>query len=44
MAYEQNDIQTQHDVAQIYEDSGKHFITIVETRLLWLMETISLSP
>ena len=31
-----NTIQTQFDVAHIYEDNGRHLITIQKTRLLWL--------
>ena len=31
-----NTIQTQFDVAHIYEDNGRHLITILKTRLLWL--------
>ena len=31
-----NIIQTQFDVTYIYEDNGRHLITIPKTRLLWL--------
>ena len=33
-----NTIQTQFDVAHIYEDNGRHLITIPKTRLLWLLK------
>ena len=31
-----NTIQTHFDVAHIYEDNGRHLVTIPKTRLLWL--------
>ena len=38
-----NSIQTQFDVAHIYEDNGRHLITIPKKRLLWLWKQYHLA-
>ena len=38
-----NTIQTQFDVAHIYEDNGRHLITVPKNRLLWLCKQYHLA-
>ena len=38
-----NTIQIQFDVAHIYEDNGRHLITIPKTRLIWLWKQYQLA-
>ena len=38
-----NTIQIQFDVAHIYEDNGRHLITILKTRIMWLWKQYQLT-
>ena len=38
ITYTQNTIQTQHRVSHIYDNTGRHVITIPEQRLKWLWD------
>ena len=36
-------IQIQHDVAHLYEENGRHLITIPQSRLTWLWQQYHLA-